>query len=1510
MKKLLALLLGSVMAATMVAGLAACNKDKPGPDKPGPDKPGPGPTVDDEKAPRRADTREAAYEAYDYNNELVGSYKTIADAINATVEADLDFMEDEEIADGSKGGYVIKKGGTKHLFDNKKGYAEGNSDIYWYYVNGSELAGFNCWDNTGTDADSMGMITNSKVITHQTTNMGLSSVQSWNGYGVLDEHGKELDTVVQSWELGNAMDASVLTFPVRKQGVAGLKYEIDLSEIQITPPYAGYEYPVYAFIGFYAWQDYYVVANGIACDTETGVWYEYIGTSRDDSFSDVEYNLGDPIMKSTWTDLDNDGYWTPDAETLTLEIKTVKQYDELDDENYFEDQYKITIDGEVKFETLIDAEKVNSVATATYSQDNGYVFTAGLDIKNDIETGVRVQNADYFNGAKFLNLVVSSAQVYFPTLEELNDTEAKVTIDPLLRGNWYDMLLANDTESEGTYDYTILQTYACTTYEAKDSVDYYSFRYDGTPVSANELGGLLKTYQDKINGLANMTAANIDEYLDDYTEVTKWYGLNANHDQSSGMPQQYLNLLDFSVYEASVSVYEESLNLSDEAKAFIEAFKTLSPCTATTYPYAGWTRPEGSEEPVAGYFWDEAQYFAELYEDFNALEEDEQNKVLTRISEDNFNDWELAYTSVKAYLENEEYMAKSYKLGAMNMDGSFVTYTGEEALQKIVAILYRVRTNFFKSSGAAGDYVLDSDSQTGFMYEFHMLFLMKMMEKEQVELPAFVDAMMDLVTSTARAQGFVNDFDTYLYPVLTLAGEIYARQQKGEYVWLDEHIAEVVNKYMIGRTSLEETGFNWNWGNGKHYGIRDRLTNYEYYFGLPNGEKSDDDDMEPALQLIFDVVLACDPNAKVQDSKFGFEEKVTPLTEDPTKTGSEAAIAVVNEIKALTDLASYSYLGWTAPEEAESNVGYLFTELGAFRTLAAKREALTVIEKAYVNANTVDYKANYEAWTTLSNEIAALEETKENFWTKTFEVLEPGCNKTANKTLTGEQVLAEIYNATYLVKSGKVLSGMAHYDEKDGAKSMTQQSAFFTSMWITKLVLLAEDEGVTLPATVKANLDAIDYNAFYTNLYYPVMTTLAIAERIYKEEIKTMEDFTDDELAFLNEVWTAGYEQKGQLATHWNGDGNKFSGWWGDRSPKFVQDLGGTMTSGATKDLVKDYVAVLSKFLSDNFYTIKDNGWGTTADEILAVTLTEDSLKVFDEFGKIGNLDTYVALGWKAPAETPIKGYLYSEAEYYTNTIKPLIKALSPEDLVTVTTLVGAQNMADWESLAAEVLAFDAEQAELIIHAAESDKQDSKQKDYTVGESLGVLLDAIARAKAAGEKLGFDNGIDKGVSFRPYFFYFELEGMGVEIPTVIKTRMEAVKMEETAAEKFETDIKYIIAIMKLAKAIDADAEHVLTEEEIKLVNDNLVGKTKFVDGGFSWAFTSDSNFKGDVVSYHGNSKGYKSYFGLTKTFDVYQALVINYLVENYGATALKYDHASAPDDCFMGIEAPITAKAE
>lgn len=1508
MKKLAALLLGAAMVMTSVLGLAACNgdgkgpdkpgpdtpgPDTPGPDTPGPDKPGPGPVVD---ITRRTDPRDPeAYEAYDYQGNKVGSYKTIAAAINATVEADLDFMEDEETPVASKGGYVTKKGSDFRLFQNKKGFADGNDDQFWYYQDGTSLAGYNCWDAT----NGLSEIQNQKIIAHKISDQGLASIQTWNGYGLLDAQGQEISTtktLPNTYELSAPMDAAVMAFTGEKKGVGGMRYELDLSETKITPAYEGVEEDVYAFFGYYAWQGYYVVANGLACNTLTGEWYPFRGTSRDDSFSDVIYNVDEldtPLMTSTWN---KEGYWTCDTKTVEMEIKTTRNIDEVDGAEFWTDELTFKFDGKDGYRITIDDQMIGSFFPGNaVSPDNTYVFIAGLDIKSTEELEdpgmpVKVKNTDYFNGAKFENLVVAEAAAYIPTAEELSDEDYGGTIDEALRGTWQDFVMANEEYTAGSFAYTILQNYTFTSYEGKDSVDYYSFSFDRPTVSENELGGKLKDYQEKIDSLSGMTVDNVKDYLDDYNEVAGWYGADDSHTGAQGILQQYLLLLDFTAFKDAQEVYRNSFKLTEEAQAVLTDLETLS--ILTNYPYKGWTAAE--DEDVTGYLWSEAQKFGKIYERYQKLPKEDQNAILRLYAgtEDEFNNWVDAYESIKAYLDGAG--ETSYTIGHRDMNGKSVTYNAEEALAKLFELGFKIWTTTY--TGAAEPNVMDSDNTDNYKDSFHLLFLMKKMEEKKVELPYFFEEVVYAqITRTARAENFAKDFNNYIYPVLTLAGQIYARQAEGEFVWLNEEIANVVNTYMVGFEDFTEAGFKWNRNNNRD--LRDVETNYEYYFGLPNVSR----DIYKSLEYVFAVVESCDPTAVRNNYKLGFTAKVTPLAEDPTKNGSEAAKATVSEITGFASLAAYDYKGWKT--EGEDKTGYLYEDLTKFRALATKREGLTPLEKAYIAAQLTlaENKAadtNFKAWETFSEEVTALEAS--GVWKLTFKTFAQATGKDT-KSYTAEEAFAELLHVAFKIKTEGLTENAGGDTAKVGVLDVN--SNFNSAARLVSFYDFFMRNEAVLPTFVTGITDALGVPAYYNEFFYPLSGMVRIAVRIDSGDITKMEEFSDEELEFLNEYWVSTYELKGILKSHWYANGKHF-GWidW-KLTGQFTAMLGGTLEG---KTLPNQYADILNALLQKSGYQVNElnHNWGVTATEIFDTTFSKEVLEVVAEFDKIGSLDTYKTLGWKSSDGT-VKGYLYNEAEYYENTIKAMIAKLDENGQEDLATLVGADNLADWEALAPAILAFNEEQAKTVIHAAESDNQNAKQKDYTVGESLGVLLQAIADANAAGQKLGFDNGINEGVSFRPYFFYFALEELEVEIPDVIVERFEAVKMEATKAELFEEDLHYIITVMRLAKAITDNPEYQLTADDVAMINAYLVGKEKFVDGGFAYAFETDSKYTADVMSWHGKSKGYKSYFGLTEDFNVYQSLVIGYLVDNYDATAIHYNKAGAPADCYMGIEKPI-----
>ena len=367
------------------------------------------------------------------------------------------------------------------------------------------------------------------------------------------------------------MDAAVLGFPGRLIGVTGLKYTIDLTNVKIAPPYEGTD-KTYAFIGFYAWQDYYVIANGIACDTSTGNWYQFIGTSRDDSFSDVTYNIGACVMTSTYNE--TGGYFVPDNPSLTMEIKTTQQYDSQFDEYYQLDKLKISIENGATFERDISDSTVNNFFPGyPLGYENSYAFIAGLDIKNNTVQSQYTEATDYFNGSFFTGLTVTDAQAYVPTSEEISDVVYGYAINEEWRGKWHDILLSNTEDTPDLYDYTVLNTCVCSSYTALNGHDVYDFSYTGNPVGNAKLGVEARQYQTKIDSLDQMSVEDLLADSSVLDEVATWIA-----EGSTVVTQRIRLVLDFAPYYRAKEKLE-NYNVTEEAKAVIEAIRAIEICT-------------------------------------------------------------------------------------------------------------------------------------------------------------------------------------------------------------------------------------------------------------------------------------------------------------------------------------------------------------------------------------------------------------------------------------------------------------------------------------------------------------------------------------------------------------------------------------------------------------------------------------------------------------------------------------------------------------------------------------------------------------------------------------------------------------------------------------------------------------------------------------------------------------------------------------------------------------------
>ena len=87
-------------------------------------------------------------------------------------------------------------------------------------------------------------------------------------------------------------------------------------------------------------------------------------------------------------------------------------------------------------------------------------------------------------------------------------------------------------------------------------------------------------------------------------------------------------------------------------------------------------------------------------------------------------------------------------------------------------------------------------------------------------------------------------------------------------------------------------------------------------------------------------------------------------------------------------------------------------------------------------------------------------------------------------------------------------------------------------------------------------------------------------------------DLTEDELLFLNEVWTFGYSISNQINWNWN-SGNKFMMFYDGRTRAIS-----VMAGGDVSKAVYTYFDALGAFLTGCGYEVNYNGWGVTASTI------------------------------------------------------------------------------------------------------------------------------------------------------------------------------------------------------------------------------------------------------------------------------------------------------------------------
>lgn len=1495
-KKTAALVLSSAMLFTAMLGLAGCrDKDK--------DKDKENPSTADRLTPKdpaeqgvtlRADERVKAYVAYKPDGTEIGKYTTLAAAINAAVDEDAD----TEVF----GSYVTKVDGTRHLFTNRAGFTSENSDMFWYYQDGAKLDQMFCWDNV----NSIQILQNTDYIVHEVSAFGKKSMQTWNSYGLLDLNGNRIDKEkqsAQSWELSSTMDAGMIAFPKRLSGITKQVYNIDLSNVRITPPYQGGD-PVYAFMGFYSWQDYYVVDLGIACDVTTGNWYPFEATSRDDSFSDANYEIDTEngcLMTSTWDKAG--GYFVPDMASISMSIETQL----LSDPDYPEDVYQSNYlvvkdkDGKVMYERRLEADALsNFFPSANMGKENTYIFNAGLDIKNAnaLSDGVHVKNVDYFNGAKFENLTITEATAYFPTVEEMSDTAYGAGgIDADLRGNTYSILLADnmkDTPETGVFDYVVLNNNLCSSYEAKDGCDVYSFSFDRVPVADDEFGTNLKSYQDQIDALKGLTMGEIADKIADIEAIRDNIYLKEKE------LQKFHGLLDFTPFEEANNLLLEAMKLSDAGKAVAEDFKKLG--NILDYDIKG-LATDGEE--IAGYLYNEIEKFKTIKAAYGALGAEDQERIFFHIEKAKFDKWDTLATELPATIAQAEAVTAKIMLGAKNTTAvkDWTEQTAKYALDELVYWSIAMKFGTVWGEGENDDpnnakvKVMNFDNNT--YPSIRIILCRQFLEANKVTMPSYLE-------ETFEAIKYDDFYEGAYYPIY---GTVQAAMKIRNNEWLnDEDLETFLNDVWAPDYTLSGQ-IAWNWNSGAkfedYYSVRTR-----YIASIAGGTLKDGENAYKTYQY-FEVVanfLQDTLGFTVKANGWGIEEGTIDLGGDE----SAAALAVAGKMNALSALGTaYEVKGWTAPDGAESVAGYYYSEILSYRSVLEELNALSVRERFAALG-----KADAEKWAAWGKESEALATLMaDEKYTATTSVIKLADTPTGT-TYTDRNPEYALKQLTYW--ASRIARGTefgedenSWSDNKGHITVCNWDDTAYPSIRVAVLEnFLQSDLKLTLTPYMQEVLKAIKSREFYNDYYYIVANTTTLAKSITDGNKTKITDLTADELEFVKAYFTSEYT--GTLKSGFA----SFNEYQSVRSINGIVKYVGAEIEGKTD--IKGYFDVVTNFLVEIGYTA-DAQWGVTESILLDGDIAKDELQVINLIYGINDISSNASVvkGWKTEGAA-IKGYLGNELENYRK-FKVELAKLDETKQAAVKERFGDAMLKAWDKFDEEMTALQADDAlkNLEIKAV---KVSGAMRTFTGEEAMAELL-AVLTTISRGELYVTNDDANGGKvatmtsdnqfmpSFYACFLVEKFNEADVKLPTVIDDLLVQVAYKDSKGvlSAFVKDFKYIYNVASLAEKIENSTAS--KNAVVSVVNGYMKGFTKFAEGGFHWNFNASG---GKDFLYR--SKSYVNYFGFgpkkvdgkdvpAKTLAEIIKIVTDTLQD---VELVKYGDENTAYDVKVGVAADIT----
>lgn len=469
------LTLGLVVTAAF--GFVGCKKDEGGKT---PETPEEKPS---EVVKTRVDNREDAYIAHLNDKTELGKYKSLYEAIEAT------------LMEGDRGAYVTVVGNDEQkVFVNFDGYAADSKDMFWYYSNGNQLAGYSAWKQ---DYSSKLINTDYITVMNEYANYGAPYMNGHKVVGVGSENGS---TVVPVWNTFWDIESSATVDMIPYSGITKEVYDIELSKAEISPAYDG-NTETMAFVGFLTVDSYYMNHMGIRCDTKTGNWYYYTGNSQNQSSTTIDVDKESFIMGSTWNE--EKQCFIPNHDVkMTLETKMVTNEDG--------DEYlvnRLTINTGEK-------EIVKDFEDSALTQCGTIRFSAGLDIVSDASV------KDYMNGSYFKNVVVKSATGY-----AFEDVLADYGALNVLNAGEYNLL--NSSEDNPARYQTVLYTPSIVSAEFNGS-DVYNFSYDIAANKEEVYAPAVQSVYDQIKALptegftTEIKEKLVDPAAKDFDALTEW----------------------------------------------------------------------------------------------------------------------------------------------------------------------------------------------------------------------------------------------------------------------------------------------------------------------------------------------------------------------------------------------------------------------------------------------------------------------------------------------------------------------------------------------------------------------------------------------------------------------------------------------------------------------------------------------------------------------------------------------------------------------------------------------------------------------------------------------------------------------------------------------------------------------------------------------------------------------------------------------------------------------------